>query len=647
MDPAALKVLHWVLEARQAGEAETVSLPGADLRGATLMRADLVGAELTGAGLDHADLAGAKLGHAQLQSALLRSTKLDGADLTGADLSEADLSGASLEGAVLAECNLCGASIEAVVGEPASIAGAKIDVSFAERSGLADDEVIQLWGAGAVIVNLDKFSKLVRRACSAQGPDLPSDAGPPTRKITHIEREARRNRLSEDHVVPPTARLKPELERMKATPAKSELNDVPPLSTRSLKLVAGILTPEIIAAPGWSKGDEVLGVTLQKRIGSGNVAHVWRGKTADGELVAVKMFDAQKASKGLALPAFRRGVQIMNRLTARADELPASIVRLRCVSLNKLGFVTDLAANGSVVDLPALKWRVKSIVKFFTTVCEGIAAAHSAGVLHRCLKPSNILLDDDLDPILTDFDLVDLPSLAAASADAGGYKAYAAPEEILALGTQSPTADIYSLGRILQFLLLGTHPDDPVAEVPKLEALKNEPAGLTRIIRKCTMRAPELRYQWVSELLKDLDRYERYEQVGVAGEEYEANYLPYRVSALLNRTPWFKGKGGRRRALRGSQRPKAAKAPGSTRKTDKWIGLVGCLVVLAAVVIVVIGKASDENIAEGVRAATALGAGATTFLLPAPRRRVELWRVAWALAAAVLAYTLNLPQLLG
>lgn len=658
MDPAALQVLHHVLDARRAGSTDAVSLPGADLRGAQLLRADLIGADLHGAGLDHAQLAGAKLGRANLDGALLTHADLAGADLTGASLVGADLSHARLEGAVLAGADLRGANVDGVIGEPASIAAVLIDQAMCIRSNLPDADIVQLWTGGAIIDDLEHFDSLmIRGACSQVAEDLASDAGPPTRRISDIEVEARKQRLSQDDEMPPSARMSAEVLRLVAMPDGDA-----PMSLRTLKLVAPILTPDMVKAPAWKAGDTVLGISLESVIGEGNAAAVWLGRDPSGEPVAVKLFKALRASVGLSLPAFRRGVSVMNRLTG-PDDAEGGVMQLRCVSLNKLGVVMDHASNGSAQDLPALQWKVKSAVAFFDKLCRTVERAHERGALHRCLKPSNVLLDADLKPILCDFDMVDLPTLAAESRDVGGYRAYAAPEELLGHGTQSPTADVYSLGRILHFLLLGEPPAAPVGAALALDDLKSQPAGLVRIIRKCTMRAPEARYQQVAQLCDELGRYEDYENVGVAGGP-EENFLPHRVSSLSHRTPWLSG--GQRAPLRESARPPRertrprpdrpdrprprthASEPdplGLSRNTEKLLGAIGLILVFVSLVAVMLSNNPAPSLVRQMQALSGLGGMLTSLLMRRATSRALFWRFAWMVIAAGGLYMANLPGL--
>jgi serine/threonine protein kinase len=653
MDPAALQVLHHVLDARRQGDPDPVSLPGADLRGAQLMRADLVGADLHGAGLDHAQLAGAKLVKADLRECMLRWADLGGADLTEADLRGADLSWARLEGASLAGADLRGADVNGVVGQPSSFTGATFDSEMAERSGLSDAAVVQLWRAGAEIEDLDNFPYVVKRACGRDAAKLSSDAGPSARRVSEAEMKAVRLHAEGESLVPPSARVS-------AKVVNQVLNSLPAPSLRTQTLVASDPAPAMQAAPAWKAGDEVMGVTLKRLLGEGNCGQVWQAEDADGSEVVAKMFSHLRAGLGRSLSAYRRGVNVMNRLCGLGAE-STGVVPIYSVSLNQLGYVMALAENGSAVDLPALGWKVKQIVDFVEQVASIVKRAHAAGVLHRCLKPSNILLDADLNPMVADFDMVDLPSLASTRNEAAGYASYAAPEELLGQGTQSPTADVYSLGRILHFLLAGERPGKLTEDVPTLDELEHQPAGLVRIVRQCCLRAPEARYQSVDELLKDLARYDDHDDVGIAGGP-EANFMPFRVSTLSHETPWLEGEQRSKTdpPRRGKSLPPAAKkrrrgkpdpqaeadaAIGMNRGAEKALGTLGSVVLLASLLVVLLMSSPSSELVSKMRYTSVAGAGLASFLLRRTLTAPLLWRLFAMFLCAGLAYWLNLPSL--
>lgn len=644
MDPVAMQVLQHVLAARRRGKNEVVELPGMDLRGANLLRADLVESDLSGAGLDHAQLAGAKLGRSKLQGTMLAGANLAGADLTEADLRDANLKGARVEGCSLAGADLRGTSIEDVIGEPATVAGARIDKAMADRSRLRDDDVIQLWSEGVIIDDLEMFDEVVQTVCGIPGAS--SDAGPSARHVAEIETEARRQRLTEDSSMPPSARVSQAVAEAAVAEAKHRDR---PLSLRSLRLVADILTPEMLAAPSFAVGDRVMGVTLEKKIGDGNVAVVFRAKTDDGDQVAVKLFKTHMTNQGLCLPSFRRGVQVLNRLTAKQVD---GVMPLIAVSINRLAMLMPLAENGSAADLPALNWPIKTIVEFVERLCSIVQAAHEAGALHRCLKPSNVMLDGDLNPLVTDFDVVDLPSFGG-TAGIGGYAAYAPPEELLGQSTQSPTSDVYSLGRILAFLLLGEHPRATAEAIPLLHDI-DAPEGLVRIIRRCTVRAPEHRYQTVADLAADLAKYDDAASVGI-GHDDDTSFLPGGVSGLPHRARWL----GKREAdssplppppvhrSKVPPRPRGKKkAPEPERtpmRTDQLVGALGILAVLSSLLVVVLVSNPSERMVGQMQMLSAAGGALMTLMLPRTISGGNVLRLFLALLLGAALYFVNLP----
>jgi serine/threonine-protein kinase len=516
--------------------------------------------------------------------------------------------------------------------------GAQIDRALCDNSGVSEQEVVTLLREGAKLLDPELFGPDVQRALGLG--DVSSGFGPSNSLLGQLELEARRMRANEDSSIPPSSRFSGELERLSITFLEPE---VAALSTRGLRLFAQTVPAEALAAPDWGPGDRVLGVILDERVGRGTAATVWRAKTDDGEDVAVKLFDAVRYQEGLTLSAYRHGVRLMNRLVSEQGE-QAPMIRMRAVSLNALGVVSDFAPNGSAVDLPALAWPTDRIVSFFEKLCRAVAAAHDAGVLHRCLKPSNVLLDGALEPILSDFGMVDLPTLAARAPDCGGYAAYAAPEEILGAGTHSPTADVYSLGRILYFLLLGEHPAEPAADIPELAPLRNQPAGLTRIIRKCTTRAPERRYQWVGDLLDDLERFEAYESVGMAGGAQEANFLAHRVSALPAQR-WFRDR------RRNDAQPTADRGPRArerarglawlSRESEVRVAILGGAIAVTAAAGLVFLRVPDSDLLDWLRLAIAFGVALATLALPRFDKFLGRRRLTIATMTAIVAFLIN------
>lgn len=180
-------------------------------------------------------------------------------------------------------------------------------------------------------------------------------------------------------------------------------------------------------------------------------------------------------------------------------------------------------------------------VRIVKTVAEAVGYAHRQGVLHRDLKPQNILIDADGIPRIVDFGIAkrftahgpdDAPARGSDSDDKpAGTLGYIAPEQMAGAGVDG-RADIYSLGALLFFSITGEHPR-LVRQPEKVQALLHkrkiaQAADLAAIIRHCTQREPHLRYPNCDALSLDLQRF-------LVGEPISAGRAPsaaYRVARL-------------------------------------------------------------------------------------------------------------------
>jgi serine/threonine protein kinase/Flp pilus assembly protein TadD len=167
-------------------------------------------------------------------------------------------------------------------------------------------------------------------------------------------------------------------------------------------------------------------------------------------------------------------------------------------------------------------------------LAEALHHAHERGVLHRDVKPSNVLIDRDGQPLLLDFNLAQDLNTEPARATVGGTVAYMAPEHLRALAARDPAlsrqvdrrADVYSLGMVLFEMAAGESPFDQSASYAPLPALieamavergrgvpslrrkrPDVPWGLESIVRKCLMPDPGRRYQRAEDLAEDLRRF--------------------------------------------------------------------------------------------------------------------------------------------
>lgn len=605
MDPGALRELFSAARGAGSGLSHDRRFEGADLRGAFLLRANLAGGRFARAKFDHASLSGARFAAADLSDASLRGVELNGADLTGAVLRGADLTEARIEGVCLANADLRGACLKLARGKPASVAGMTIDHGTVLSSEMDDAMIIELWRDGAVLEGLEGFSERVKHACGDERPSLAD--GPNARDVALAEARYR------DAILPS---LIPK-----------------PLAEGVSRRIHASLRPS--AAPSSSRaataGDRMLGVRLVELLGRGSNGAVWKAHDVEGRTVAVKIFDPSPEGGEASAATFKRGVATLNRALLLDERKTASLPVVHSVAVNELAFTYDYFDNGSAEGIPALRWEVPRMLEFFGRVCRAVAALHEVGLTHRSLKPTNVLVDDALRPVLADLGMIGLrdPSMAVAAADA----TYRAPEELGGESTQSPTADVYGLGRLLWFLLLGRDPDEPYESFAKLTSLDGCPPGLVRIVRKATAHDPVARYQWVEELEADLARYSQSDLVGLAGSSNE-DHPRYALSSLPVPAP------KRAPAMVEVRRPARERAAETTskRSAERAIAWLGVASVVAATAIMAVVPAPSPFTAEVLGVFLTLGLAAMTlFLRPLPDRPLLGRLVAVGLTLVLLA----------
>ena len=263
--------------------------------------------------------------------------------------------------------------------------------------------------------------------------------------------------------------------------------------------------PEGAKAPGpASLAGRVVGAyRLVSPIGQGGMGVVWRAERCDGQFeasVAVKLLDIRF---GRSEARFRREANILARLThpniahlidagVAPDGQPYLVLELVD------GQPIDRYCDDHRLDVPAR-------VQLFLDVLAAVAHAHTHRVVHRDLKPPNVLVRTDGHVKLLDFGIAKLlqadsdegvPSTVTLEGGGALTPAYAAPEQVRG-GAVTPVTDVYALGVLLYVLLTGQHPcgdvtspADLMKAIVELDAPAPSAATLTRSEREVD---PEIR----------------------------------------------------------------------------------------------------------------------------------------------------------
>ena len=259
---------------------------------------------------------------------------------------------------------------------------------------------------------------------------------------------------------------------------------------------------------------------IESLLGEGGMGKVY--KAQDGELrrtVALKLVRPELASDPVSMDRLKQEILLASKVSHK------NILRIHDLGdVGGLKFISMAYVDGR--DLHQIisaegKLPVQRATRITRQLCLALEAAHSEGVIHRDLKPQNVLVDQEDQVFVSDFGLAKSlevhTSMLTAAGEVNGTPRYMSPEQVES-GPVDHRSDLYSLGLILYEMVTADLPFESdsvlqamyqrVTQSPKNPKAVNPdlPDYLVKVIMRCLERDPAARYQHARDILADLDR---------------------------------------------------------------------------------------------------------------------------------------------
>ena len=268
------------------------------------------------------------------------------------------------------------------------------------------------------------------------------------------------------------------------------------------------------------------GYTNIEFIGKGGFARVFKAKRKrDSRVVAVKIPISLDETTGKSF---------MKEIKAWEELKHPNIVELYDMNIMPTPYFEMEYVEGGGLERVKKPLDIDNVISIILNIAEALRYAHGRGVIHRDLKPHNILLTEDMLPKITDWGLSRVLAESKTSSIMGFTPAYAAPEQVSPeqFEKTDERTDVWQLGVIFYELSTGKPPfiGENIAEIINA-IINNEPIppsevnpdskSIEHIIMKCLRKKKDERYQSVDELIEDLEDYRPEDESTIVSEKEE------------------------------------------------------------------------------------------------------------------------------
>jgi len=284
------------------------------------------------------------------------------------------------------------------------------------------------------------------------------------------------------------------------------------------------------AVPLLQTGEVLVGrYEILQLLGEGGMGAVYKAKDRElDRFVALKLVRPELAANPAMIARFKRELLLSHQVTHK------NVIRIYDLGdSDGMKFISMEFVDGQ--DLRSLilernKLSPEESVEIIIQVCRALEAIHAVGVIHRDLKPQNIMQDTNGRILVMDFGMartIESDGMTQTGALVGTME-YMSPEQALAKELDH-RSDIFSLGLILYELLTGVMPFKAESAVASLIKRNSEPAtpvsdhdgtipgALSNIVSRCLERDPQQRYQSSAELLRDLEAWQGHRAAATLG----------------------------------------------------------------------------------------------------------------------------------